>query len=67
MKVIFRWIQNRHHEPVFLSEYSLENMPFAGFKCQDNPSENLDFWCDFTFQKFVSPYYVKQLLLRAAL
>ena len=23
MKVIFRWVQNRHHEPVFLSVYAL--------------------------------------------
>ena len=25
MKVIFRWVQNRHHEPVFLSVHSSPN------------------------------------------
>ena len=27
MKVIFRWVQNRHHEPVFLSVYTVRFYP----------------------------------------
>ena len=39
MKVIFRWVQNRHHEPVFISVH-------VGLKLQDT----MQFSCNFLHQ-----------------